>query len=136
MTKKPTAATSLTPKQEAFTANIAAGMTQSDAYRNAYDAENMTPKQIWEEASKLAANPKVARRLFLLHEKATERTLVTIESISRELDEARDMARVLKNASAFTGAVMGKAKVNGLLVEKVDVKATFNVTISGDDADL
>ena len=126
----------LTPKQEAFTVGIAAGLSQSDAYREAYDAENMTPKQIWEEASKLAASPKVAQRLFLLHEKATERTLVTIESITRELEEARVMADALRNPAAMTGASMGKAKVNGLLVDRVDQKQTVNVVISRDDAGL
>jgi len=126
----------LTPKQEAFADGIAAGLSQSDAYRAAYDAENMKPKQIWEEASKLAANPKVSQRLFVLHEKAQERTLVTIESISRELDEAREMAREAKNSAAFTGAVMGKAKVNGLLIDKVDAKQAFVVSFSGDDKDI
>ena len=128
--------TKLTAKQEAFTAGIAAGLTQSDAYREAYDAENMTPKQIWEESSKLAADPKVSQRLFELHELATERTLVTIESVTRELEEARVMADALKNPAAMTGASMGKAKVNGLLIDRVDSKQTINVVINKDDAGL
>lgn len=126
----------LTPKQAGFIDSIASGMTQSDAYRENYSAEKMTAKQIWEEASKLAASPKVAQRLFKLQEMATERTLVTIASVTAELDQARDLADSLKNPAAMTGAIMGKAKVNGLLIDKVDAKQTFNVTINGDDADL
>ena len=120
----------LTPKQQGFVDGIAKGDTQSDAYRAAYNTKNMTDKQIWEEASKLAASPKVSQRLFLLREKAAERNLVTIESLTKELEEARNMADALKNPAAMTGAIMGKAKLNGLLVEKVKVEADFNVVIA------
>ena len=126
----------LTPKREAWIECRSNGMNQSDAYRSAYDAENMTPKQVWEESSKLAADPKVAQRLFEIHEAAAERSVVNIESITAELNTAKDLAENLDQPSAMTAAIMGKAKVNGLLVDKVDVKAHFNVTISGDDADL
>ena len=53
----------LTAKQEKFAVGIAAGLTQSDAYRAAYSASRMQPKQVWEEASKLRRNPKVAGRI-------------------------------------------------------------------------
>ena len=126
----------LTPKQEAWALLVGSGTSYSAAYREAYDAEGMAQKTIWEEASRLACDPKVAARVMKLQEAAQERTLVTVESISKELNEARDMAAASNNSAAFTSAVMGKAKVNGLLVDRVDVKASFNVTIAGDDADL
>ena len=44
----------LTGKQEAFAQQVAKGSVLSDAYREAYDAENMKDKTIWEEACKLA----------------------------------------------------------------------------------
>jgi hypothetical protein len=53
----------LTAKQERFAQCIADGMTQADAYRNSFSAGKMTDKQIWEEASKVASNPKVAQRV-------------------------------------------------------------------------
>ena len=127
----------LTPKQEAFALSYVETGNASKAYRRSYDVrENSKPEGIWVRASELLSNSKVAVRIAELQMKAQERTLVTIESITRELDEAREMARLSGNPSAFTGAVMGKAKVNGLLVEKVDLKAAFNVTISGDDKDI
>lgn len=125
----------LTPKQEAFVKCISQGMTQSDAYRSAYDAEKMADKSIWEKASVLAANGKVAARLFLLQEAAFESNLVSIESITVELEEARQLAKKTKQSNAMTSASMGKAKVNGLLIEKQEVKH-FNITISDDDAKL
>ena len=53
----------LTPKQEKFAVGVAAGLTQSDAYRAAYSASRMKPEQVWQEASKLRQNHKVARRI-------------------------------------------------------------------------
>lgn len=130
------AAGNLTPKQEAFALAYVETGNASEAYRRAYNAENTQPHVVWVKASELLANGKVSVRVAELQMKAQERTLVTVESITRELDEAREMARLAGNANAFTGAVMGKAKVNGLLVDKVDVKAAFNVTIEGDDKEI
>lgn len=67
----------LTAKQEGFSNDVASGMTLSDAYRHNYDAKNMTDKQIWEEASKLASNPKVNQRLKELREKASNNAIMT-----------------------------------------------------------
>lgn len=58
----------LTHKQEEFAQGVANGLTQSDAYRAAYDAENMTDKQVHEESCKLAAHPKVSQRIDDLRE--------------------------------------------------------------------
>ncbi len=53
----------LTPKQEKFAVGVAAGLTQSDAYRAAYSASRMKPEQVWQEASRLRRNYKVAHRI-------------------------------------------------------------------------
>jgi hypothetical protein len=126
----------LTPKMQGFVDGRAEGMTQSDAYRAAYNTKNMTPKQIWEEASKLAALPKVAQRLFELQEASAERTLVTMESITAELEEARVLGKKTEQSSAMTAASMGKAKVNGLLVDKVDTKGEVKIVMAKDVDEL
>jgi hypothetical protein len=126
----------LTIKQANFVAGIAKGLTQSDSYRAAYDAENMTNKQIWEEACKLAATPKVSQRLFILQKRAAERTLVTMESITVELEEARAMAKKTEQSAAMTAASMGKAKVNGLLVDKVDSTEKLTIVMAKDVDEL
>lgn len=69
----------LTKKQEKFAVSVTKGVTQSDAYRNAYDAKGMTAKQIHEEASKLMANPKVARRVAELRAPALEATKIDVD---------------------------------------------------------
>ncbi len=111
----------LTGKQEAFCLKYVECGNQSEAYRHAYDVgENTKPETVWRKAVEVMANGKVSARVFALQELAQERTLVTIESITIELEEARAMAVKTDQSSAMTAASMGKAKVNGLLVDKVD----------------
>lgn len=55
--------TKLTAKQEKFCQAIADGMTQSDAYRSAYNAGKMKDEGIHVNASKLMADTKVATRV-------------------------------------------------------------------------
>jgi hypothetical protein len=55
----------LTPKQNAFVSALLEGKNASDAYRQAYNCENMSRQAIWVEASRLCASPKVA--LWLRH---------------------------------------------------------------------
>jgi len=55
----------LTIKQEAFAQAMASGLypNQAAAYRVAYDAETMAPGTIYQEASRLMADPRIAARV-------------------------------------------------------------------------
>ncbi|MFP6732853.1 MAG: hypothetical protein VB959_03320, partial [Rhodospirillales bacterium] len=53
----------LTSKQSAFVRGVLKGLSQSDAYRGAYNVENMSDSTVWNEASKLFAHPVVAARI-------------------------------------------------------------------------
>lgn len=126
----------LTAKQEAFCLAYVETGNASEAYRIAYDVgENTKPETVWRKASELTTSGKVSARVAELKAMASERLMVTIESLTKELDEARKLAKEVANPAAMTGATMGKAKLHGLLVEKQEVKS-FNVVIAGDDADL
>jgi len=56
----------LTAKQAKFAANLAEGMSQAEAYRNAYDAQNMAPETIHSHASRMASRDKVRARVDAL----------------------------------------------------------------------
>lgn len=76
----------LTPKQETFAAGIASGLSQAEAYRQAYPkALKWADKSVWERASVLAANIKVQSRVAELGAKAAAANEVTVERIVREL---------------------------------------------------
>jgi hypothetical protein len=109
----------LTVKQEAAAqAYIENGGNQSEAYRTAYDAENMQDDTIWSRASELFKNSKVAVRVLELQEEHRERHNVTVDTLTKELDEAKDLANDEKQPAAMTGAIMGKAKLHGLITDK------------------
>lgn len=112
----------LTEKQEnACQAYIECGGNQSEAYRRSYNAENMTQKSVWEKASELFANVKVAERVIELQAAHRERHNVTVDSLTKELEEARELAKDTEQPAAMTSATMGKAKIHGLAVDKKEV---------------
>ena len=77
--------TKLTAKQEAFCQAIANGMTQADAYRTAYSAGKMADKTIWEKASALMNDGKVAARVDDLKAELAEQQLWTREESVKTL---------------------------------------------------
>ena len=81
----------LTAKQEAFAQAVADGMTQSDAYRSAYDASKTKPDVVNVKASQLAADGKVAVRVAELREALATKSLWTrLDSVQALSDIARD----------------------------------------------
>lgn len=80
----------LTDKQERFAVERVKTGSQSAAYRIAYDTSSMTDKQVWEEASKLSANPKVSQRVNELRKQAADTAMMTSAEV---LQEAMRLAR-------------------------------------------
>lgn len=67
----------LTAKQEKFIQNIVKGMTQIDAYKDAYDTKRMSDNAIAREASLLMKNPKITQRHKELGEETKKSTIMT-----------------------------------------------------------
>ena len=63
----------LTAKQEAFCLAIVTGSSQIDAYRQAYAAENMKAQTIYQRASELMADGKIADRVAELRAPAMKK---------------------------------------------------------------
>jgi len=98
----------------------------SEAYRQAYNAENMKEASINVNASKLLADAKIALRIKELKSGHTKRHELTIDDLVKQLEEARKVALALENpqCSAAISATMGTAKLLGLVVDKTDIKLT------------
>ena len=112
----------LTEKQEAACqAYIECKGNRSEAYRIAYDCENMSEAAINVEACRLFKTPNIALRVLELQEEHRERHNVTVDSITKELDEAKDLAKECEQPAAMTGAIMGKAKIHGLVSDKKEL---------------
>ena len=72
-------------KQEKFAQCIADGMSQSDAYRAAYDAGGMKDTSIYCNASKLMSDAKVVQRVDELKAVLVDKALWTREDSVRAL---------------------------------------------------
>lgn len=69
----------LTDKQEQFCRNIIEGMSQADAYRQAYPNIKMSDKTIQENACRLAKNPKVRARVKELRDDLAKPTIMSAQ---------------------------------------------------------
>lgn len=129
------AAKKLTVKQEAFCqayVGVAKG-NKSEAYRIAYEAENMSQESVWTESGKLIANPTVALQIVKLQQEVSVRHTVTVDSLILELEEARDIAKDNDQASGAVAASMGKAKLCGLLIDRKEVTGKDGAPIEVDN---
>ena len=77
----------LTAKQEKFVQNLVKGMTQRQAYKDAYDAENMQDNSIDTEAWKLTQNPEIAQRYNELIQETVDETVLTVKEKRRMYKE-------------------------------------------------
>lgn len=75
----------LTVKQEKFAQGLFAGMSQRDAYKQAYNCTKMADKTIDENACRLANDSKFVARINELTDKLTNRNMVTVEKVLAEL---------------------------------------------------
>lgn len=112
----------LTPKQEAFALAYVETGNASEAYRRSYNAEKMKPSVIAVKASELLANGNVAVRVAELQAAHVERHEITVDDILRELEEARALAAggEKPQPAAMVAASMGKAKLLGMLTDKME----------------
>lgn len=121
----------LTPKQEAFALAYIETGNASEAYRRSYDASRTKPDVVHVKASQLLADGRIAVRVEQLRAELVERNAVTVDSLIAELDEARVAAlgAMIPQSSAAVSASLGKAKLLGLLTDKIDAKVTEKRTI-------
>jgi hypothetical protein len=128
----------LTAKQEAFALAYVETGNGSEAYRRSHDVGADTkPETVWSEASRLLANPKVAARVKELQQLARDIAMVSIGTLTEELELARVKAMGdEKGASAAVSAIMGKAKLHGLLVEKAEVTGKDGAPLTSTVDDL
>lgn len=112
----------LTPKQDNFCRLYIELGNASEAYRQAYDADDMNQNTVNKNASVLLENPKVATRLEQIRSEHMKRHNLTVGDLLKELEEARQAALGAENpqSSAAVAATMGKAKILGLDKQVID----------------
>jgi hypothetical protein len=115
--------TGLTEKQEAFAVAVVNGSNASDAYRLAYDAENMRPETVWSEACRLLANHNVAARLAVLNsEKEHQRRMMAVSRAERVLQRLESLADTATTESVKVRANELLGKTAGLFTEQIEIE--------------
>lgn len=108
----------LTEKQERFIQNIVKGMTNREAYKDAYNTSSMSEAAIDVEASKLLRNPKVSLRHKELVDMAAKDSIMTAQ------ERLEYLTNLIKEKEKE------KVLVEGMLI---DVPADFNAKLKAID---
>ena len=118
----------LTAKQEKFVRNLIEGMSQREAYKNSYNASNMTDKTIDEKACLLFADDKIRTRYKELQEELAK------ASILSATERAIILSNIARDESQGTGdkirAIDTLNKMSGEYVQKIYANVNQEVNIS------
>lgn len=121
-----TIAPKLTLKRERFCQLYVQKGTAVDAYAESFDIRPGTQRtSIRADSTKLMRDPRIQARIAELREKVRKLHDLKLQDIMAELDENRDLALREKQPAAATQATMGKAKVAGFLIDKMQVDVTL-----------
>lgn len=128
----------LTPKQEKFCQGIVKGLSQADAYRDAYNCENMSDDAIYVNACKLAKDTKIMLRVDELRRTVTQEIKFTVADALKEFNEAQENLRLQNNWVGFGKITTEKAKLLGLYENdgSVNVSVTMMPTVEIDGKEL
>lgn len=129
--------TGLTVKQQKFAELLADGYSNADAYRGSYDATNMKPATIHNEASKLSTNPAIAERVqAIIAEKKRKNSMFTDRQREKYSDRVWRNLWAMIDAPDTPPAVKANllslgAKAAGMLTDQVKLE-----TISTDSKSI
>lgn len=77
----------MTPKKEKFAQNVFMGMSNIDAYTDAYEAQNQKRSTRGTQACYCAKDPLIIARIQELRDELKERNMVTVENVLKELSK-------------------------------------------------
>jgi phage terminase small subunit len=103
-------------RHEAFARALVEGRSINESYEAAGYSKNRG------NASRLNANESIQARVAELQTAAARASEVTVQSLLGELETARERADSAEQYSAAVRAIEAKARVSGLLVQKIEVK--------------
>jgi phage terminase small subunit len=132
---------SLTTKQELFIQGLIKGYSQREAYKMAYEADNMKNESIDVKASNLFKQDKIRLRYEELKNELKEKAFYTVEKANDDLNwiklkakediEAKGIKQA--NANTYLGAVKQQIELNGITIKeaKADIDNIIKFEIVG-----
>ena len=132
---------SLTTKQEIFVQRLIEGNSQREAYKFAYNAENMKNETIDKRASELFSKGEIKGRYEELKNELKQKMFYTVEKANDDLEWIKLKAkedieyRGIKqaNATTYLGAVKQQIDLNGITIKeaKEDIDNVIKFEIVG-----
>jgi hypothetical protein len=110
--------TKVRPKQELFLIHVVSGMPATKAYALAYGA-HLSEATCAVNGSKLLKQTKITQRRNELVAAYAARQPISVEFLTRELMATAGESRALGQGSAAAACYMGAAKLNGMIVDRV-----------------
>ena len=113
----------MTPKQQSFVRNVASGNSYAEAYRTAYNAEQMKPNSVRREAHRLMKNPNVTTMVDELKREADQKIIAqrvaTREEVLTKITEYMSTGEPRDAVKLKAAEIMGKHY--GLFTDKVEI---------------
>ncbi len=130
----------LTPQEAQACVYRATGLSQSAAYRRAFNVKRIKPETVWNKASKLFSRSEVQARVRELLSAAKVQDLLSVGQWGEMVLEGARDAREAENWPAFAnltrqlGQAVGALKDNvNMTIEARQDDATLIDQLSGDD---
>ncbi len=114
----------ITAKQEIASRIFIETGCKSTAYRAGYNTGNMKPETVHRRASELFETDMVMARVAELQAEHRAVHDVTIEGLTEDLELARKLAHAEGQPGAAVSAILGTAKLHGLLIDKSKIETT------------
>ena len=115
----------LTDKQYKYVEGKLKGLSNAEAYRDAYDTDNMKKETIWRKAADVASNGKVRAHLAFHKAEAlralTDEATYTLQAHIDELNDAIEFAKQCNSAPTVHSAVVSKGKACNLYQEHKNI---------------
>ncbi len=132
MTKLPRDDDGLTPQESQAAVLRATGMSQAEAWRQAFNRPRVKPQTAWTEASKVFSRPNVSQRVDALLRAAKVEDL---DSIGQAVDDLLQLITKCVeegNLTAAANLMRQRLQVHGILRDRV----AFTLEEQTSDADL
>lgn len=126
----------LTKKQWEFVNHCIEGMSQSDAYREAYDTNGMNPQTVHSNASKLMKNTKILLTISQHLDEVGKHLHITTASLTARAMEAYEIAKQQRNPGQMVNAVGQMARLHGMNKDRKEVRIEDARVPKGKQAEL
>jgi hypothetical protein len=107
---------------ESFARNRVKGLGVTESYLKAKGTTTKNKRSAATQGSRMQKRPEVAGRIAELLEAQAAKVTVTVPQLLKELEQARLGSAVTGQWASAVGAILGKARLMGLLIDRKEVE--------------